>query len=270
MIPFLRDYAANVRLLIAVPILILAESAVDRRWRITVLEFVKSGLVTAKELPAFEAVIEKTLRLRDRMLPEAIMLGAASPAPLYHHRILMGNVSNWHTMAPGEISMAGWWFNLVCTPLVRFLMVRWLWRMILWTFLLWRLPASISILLPHTLTWQQAWAFYPKRKRRSAPSFSLAVQSSLVRWKHHRLPGSNAFRAEVPHDRLWGPSDHVPRCSTLRSYSTPHQNEKKSPVGLRCVWLQFTTSSSIGSGLKTKNHQTKQCWEARMHPHWET
>jgi len=33
-IPFLRDIAVNVRFLIAVPILILAESAVDQGWRI--------------------------------------------------------------------------------------------------------------------------------------------------------------------------------------------------------------------------------------------
>ena len=109
------------RLLLAVPILILAESAVDRRWRITVHEFVKSGLVTAKELPAFETVIEKTSRLRDRILPEALLLVAAF-LPLFITRteLLMGNVSNWHTMAPGEISMAGWCLISSALPLSGF------------------------------------------------------------------------------------------------------------------------------------------------------
>src|SRR5664279_1261438 len=131
-IPFLRDYAANVRLLISVPILILAESAVDKRWRITVLQFLRSGLVTPTELPAFEAVIEKTLRLRDRVLPEALMVVAAF-LPLFITRteFLMSNVSNWHNTAPGVISLAGWYFNLVSTPLVRLLLLRWLWRIIL-------------------------------------------------------------------------------------------------------------------------------------------
>ena len=44
-IPFLRDLAVNVRFLIAVPILILAESGIDRRWHILVLQFLRSGLV---------------------------------------------------------------------------------------------------------------------------------------------------------------------------------------------------------------------------------
>ncbi len=151
-IPLLRDYALNVRLLITVPILILAESGVDKRWRITILEFLRSGLVTAKELPAFEAIIQKTVRLRDRVLPEAIMVVLAF-LPLFITRteLLMSDVSNWHYTASGEISMAGWYFNLVSTPLFRFLFLRWLWRMVLWTLLLWRV-SKINLYLVATHT----------------------------------------------------------------------------------------------------------------------
>jgi hypothetical protein len=151
-IPFLHDYAVNVRLLLAVPILILAESGVDKRWRTTVLQFLKSELVQPSEYPAFDTVIKKTLRLRDSILPETFMLVAAFlPLLITRTEFLMGTVSNWHTTASGEISMAGWWFNLVCTPLVRLLMFRWLWRMVLWTLLLWRL-SRINLFLVATHT----------------------------------------------------------------------------------------------------------------------
>ena len=43
-IPFLRDLAVNVRFLIAAPILILAESVIDHRWRKLVLQFLKSEI----------------------------------------------------------------------------------------------------------------------------------------------------------------------------------------------------------------------------------
>jgi len=151
-IPFLRDYAVNVRLLIAVPILILAESGIDRRWRILVLQFFKSGLVNAKELPVFEAVIASITRFRDSVLPETIMFVAAF-LPLFITRteFLMGNVSNWHSTETGDISMAGWYFNLVSTPLVRFLLLRWLWRIILWTYLLWRVSRlNLYLVATHT------------------------------------------------------------------------------------------------------------------------
>ena len=52
-IPFLRDYAANVRLLLAVPILILAESAVDRRWRITVLRICQDRIGDCQRTSGF-------------------------------------------------------------------------------------------------------------------------------------------------------------------------------------------------------------------------
>src|SRR6266566_691491 len=120
-IPFLRDFAVNARFLIAVPILILAESGIDKWWRILALQFIESGLVTERELPSFEAVIEKTTRLRDRVLPEALLvLCAYFPVFFFKTKLLMSCVSNWHTfgVGSGTLNPAGWWFNLVSTVLL--------------------------------------------------------------------------------------------------------------------------------------------------------
>jgi|ERR1700733_5923092 hypothetical protein len=138
-IPFLRDLAVNVRLLIAVPILIVAESKIDRRWRTLVLEFLRSELVDEKTLPSFEAVLERTMRLRDSILPEALFVVAAWFPSIFllKTELLMTGTSNWHNLGSGELSAAGWWFNLVSTPIFRFLLLRWCWRMFLWTSFLW-------------------------------------------------------------------------------------------------------------------------------------
>jgi hypothetical protein len=153
-IPFLRDIAVNVRFLIAVPILILAESAIDQRWHLLVLQFLRSGLVGEKELPAFEAVIERTNRLRDRVLPEALLLVAAFvPSLIFKTELLMSGVSNWHTTGggSGEVSLAGWWFSLVSTPFFRFLLLRWMWRLFLWTSFLWRVSRiNLYLVATHT------------------------------------------------------------------------------------------------------------------------
>jgi hypothetical protein len=101
-IPFLWDMAVNVRFLIAVPILILAESEIDRRLRTHVLQFLKSGFVTEKELSSFEAVIEKTVRLRDRILPKVLLIAAALlPSVIVKTELLMSGLSNWHYTAAG-------------------------------------------------------------------------------------------------------------------------------------------------------------------------
>ncbi len=140
-ITFLRDFAVNVRFLIAVPILFLAEPDIVRVWRLVVAEFVRSGIVTDEDFPAFEKAIHATARLRDRLLPEALlMVGAFVPSFFVTNAdLLMGGVSNWHLAGAGsdKISWAGWWFNLVSAPLFRFLLLRWFWRFFLATYLLW-------------------------------------------------------------------------------------------------------------------------------------
>jgi membrane protein YdbS with pleckstrin-like domain len=152
-IPFLRDFAVNARFLIALPIMILAESGIDQKWRMLVLEFLRSGLVNDGELLSFESVIEKTIRLRDRMLPEVVMIVLVYLSPIFLGKteLLMNGISNWHTTAAGAMTLAGWWFRLVSTPVFRFLLLRWFWRMFLWTSFLWR-ASRINLFLVATHT----------------------------------------------------------------------------------------------------------------------
>jgi len=150
-VTFLRDFAVNARFLVALPILILAEPTIDRWWRTLVLEFPRSGLISHAELGSFEAVIERITRLRDRLLPDAALLVAAlAPSFLIKTELLMTGASNWHVLG-GELSLAGWWFDLVSTPFFRFLLLRWVWRMCLWTLFMWRVSRIKLHLAPaHT------------------------------------------------------------------------------------------------------------------------
>lgn len=149
-IPFVLDFAVNVRFLVALPILILAESRIDQRWRTLVLQFLRSRLVNEAELPSFEAVIGKITRLRDRLLPEAVMLLLAY-IPASTSSELLLTASNWHSLATGAPSLAGWWFRLVSQPFFRFLLLRWAWRMFLWTLFLWRASRlNLHLVATHT------------------------------------------------------------------------------------------------------------------------
>ena len=151
-VPFLRDFAVNVRFLLALPILIVSEPIVDGWWRRLVLEFPRSGLVGLAELPAFDDAIERVTRLRDRLLPDVLLLVAAfAPLLVVRTELLMGGVSSWHVAGTGHLSLAGWWFDLVSTPLFRFLLLRWAWKKLLWTTFLWRVARIKLRLAPaHT------------------------------------------------------------------------------------------------------------------------
>jgi hypothetical protein len=152
-IPFLRDFAVNVRLLITVPILILAESGIDWRWHTLVLQFLRSELVNQETLPSFEAILKRTMDWRDRVLPEAVLAVVAFLPSIFFLKteLLMTGTSNWHSLGSGAESAAGWWFNLVSTPIFRFLLLRWFWRMFLWASLLWSV-SRINLFLVATHT----------------------------------------------------------------------------------------------------------------------
>jgi hypothetical protein len=152
-IPFLFDFAANVRFLVAVPLLIISEYGIDHGLRTAVRHFVGSGLVPERELPAFESVIHGVSRLRDRTLPELVLLALAflSSLSIHSQELLMVSRSAWYSVpvAGGRVlSYAGWWFDLVSAPLFRFLILRWLWRMILWSWFLWRVSKLKLALIP--------------------------------------------------------------------------------------------------------------------------
>jgi len=46
------------------------------------------------------------------------------------------------------LSLAGWWYWIVCLPLFRFLIFRWAWRMALWFHFLWRFSRLELHLMP--------------------------------------------------------------------------------------------------------------------------
>lgn len=139
--PFLFDFAAALRFLIGLPLLVIAEAVIDPRIRRAVKHFVTSGLVCAEELPAFEAAILKMNRLRDSAVPALVIVVAAFAPSIWYKQteLLKSGISTWHTVASasGEhLSLAGWWFGVLSLPLFRVLLFRWLWMMFLWGYFL--------------------------------------------------------------------------------------------------------------------------------------
>ena len=174
-IPFVRDFAVNVRFLISLPILIMAEFGIDRRLRAIVIHFVDSGLVKVADLPSFEAALKKVVWLRDRILPELVILTIAflqSVLVVRHGDVLMAGVSNWHFVATarGEtISLAGIWFATISSPIFRFLLWRWMWRIFLWTFFLWQVSHVKLHLVPTHPDQSAGLGFLSEGQRRLAP-----------------------------------------------------------------------------------------------------
>ena len=152
-LPFLYDVELHARLLLAMPLLILAELAVHRRLRGTVEQFVERDLIPDANRAAFDAALTSAMRLRNSVWVEALLLvlvyvvgvgflwrrQMALPVPSWHGAIVDGI---WRP------SLAGWWLGLVSLPLFQFLLLRWYFRLFIWARFLWHMSRIDLNLMP--------------------------------------------------------------------------------------------------------------------------
>jgi hypothetical protein len=136
-VTFLRDVETQVRLLIVVPLLIVAEIAVHRKLPAVVRTFVERGLVPDAARPQFDAAIASALRLRNSVVAELLLIAFVyGVGVLVLRRTLFAlDVSSWYAALDGgqwQLTPAGWWGALVSVPLVQFLMMRWYFRLFIW------------------------------------------------------------------------------------------------------------------------------------------
>jgi hypothetical protein len=149
-VPFLRDFSAYTRFLVAIPMLILAEVVVGPRFARAAAYFINSGLVPSHDYEAFDDAVDRTLRTRDSGISEFILIVISYAIALIGGQQFAVRHSSWMFTASGAHTPAGWWAFFFCGPLLNFLMLRWFWRLILWgRFLHWMSKLDLQIFPPH-------------------------------------------------------------------------------------------------------------------------
>lgn len=133
--PFLRDPAAHVRYLVAVPLLVFAEQVVLPMLGGIVNHFRDSGIVPDDARPRFDEIVGRTrASLESRTAEVTIVLLAyaatisAFATPLIGHTSWVAPFADRAT----SLSLAGWWRMLVSQPLLLALVFAWIWRVLLW------------------------------------------------------------------------------------------------------------------------------------------
>lgn len=132
---FLKDYRVHSRMLIAVPVLLLGPFLMESRFRDVVRYITAGNLLGAEDEARLRAIIAQLLRLRDSLIPEAMIVLLLVVHTLTTYRGLV-DVTPWlsyGTEHDVHLTPAGWHAVLVGTTLFQFLAGLGLWKWLLWT-----------------------------------------------------------------------------------------------------------------------------------------
>ena len=126
----------------AVPVLIAAELVVHRRIVPIVRNFVQRGLVLPEEMPKFKGIVESTMRLRNSVVVEVVLLALVYTVGfwVWASKIAL-TTSSWYAIPVGEgmrLTPAGYWSVFVAVPIFQFILIRWYFRFFVWFSFLWR------------------------------------------------------------------------------------------------------------------------------------
>jgi hypothetical protein len=103
-IPFLYDFAAYARFLVAIPLLILAEGLIEHHIAGVEAHFMRARLVPERQYPEYEAALDRASRLRDSTLAEVVLLGLAGVSVVVARHEFPLHVSTWLSLVSDGFS----------------------------------------------------------------------------------------------------------------------------------------------------------------------
>ncbi len=141
-VPFLHDIDAQVRFLVALPVLIAAELIVHLRVRPVVSRFVERDIVVSEDLPKFHAAIHSAVRARNSAPMEVLLAILVWTVGhwVWRSQVAIG-AATWYAMPQGahlHLTPAGYWYAFVSIPIFQFTLLRWYLRLLIWFRFLWQ------------------------------------------------------------------------------------------------------------------------------------
>ncbi len=152
-VPFALDIDVHLRFLVAVPLLIGAETIVHRRMRSIVKVFLDRHLIPEKAMTRFEEIVNAAFRLRNSVTAEVILLilvYLVGVLVVWRHYTAL-DAATWYATPTADgprFSLAGTWYGYVSLPVFQFLLVRWYFRLFIWARFLWQVSRLELSLVP--------------------------------------------------------------------------------------------------------------------------
>jgi len=136
--PLLQHFGIHARLLLALPLMILAEATTRTSLRAAIPQFVSRGLVPPTQVASFRAILVRTAQLRSSRVVLAVLLALVALASWFAwahspelHELVWDDAA-----AQGRFHFGVFWFSFVARPIFLLALLAWVWRLALlgWAF----------------------------------------------------------------------------------------------------------------------------------------
>jgi hypothetical protein len=131
--PLLQHFGVHARLLVGIPLLIVAQAVAQKIMARLFPQFVDAGIVRPEDVPKFRDTLARTAQLRDATLPWVIIISAtlawSFSGTVTHraHELLWAAGGG----ATPSLGFGGWWYLYVGRTVFIILLLGWLWRVVL-------------------------------------------------------------------------------------------------------------------------------------------
>jgi hypothetical protein len=138
-LPFLKDIAMQMRLLVALPILLLIKFIIDGKVIDLEKYFFYTLMSDNEQRLTLIKIFNRTRKLANSILAEIIMLLIVIAATISFVKTgffsgLQSGTESWmsNEIENHTLSVAGKWVVFISIPVFQFLLLRWIWRYIVW------------------------------------------------------------------------------------------------------------------------------------------
>jgi hypothetical protein len=140
---FFSDYAAQIRNLVAIGLLVMTERVAQLRLAPVVDQFEEAHLIHAESAEDFQTALTTADDRTSSAITEITLVVIVILIAVFGARLDLeyGGLAWDGRLVDGrvEYSAAGWWSHWIGKPLFQFLVLRWLWRFSVWSWLLLRI-----------------------------------------------------------------------------------------------------------------------------------
>lgn len=135
--PFLGDYSAHIRLLVALPLFLIAGRVAEARIRPTMQQFLARDLVPPASMEKFKASVASAFRLGDSVVADVIIITLIYSVDVFvvRHTDLASGAAAWYssTSTGGPVlTIGGVYYAYVSLPILQFILLRWYYRLFIW------------------------------------------------------------------------------------------------------------------------------------------